>query len=194
MEIVIASDIFGKTPELEDIAARLLSNTSRVTIVDPYQGKSKEFKNENEAYTNFQQNVGIEQYKDMLLTTINHAESDLFLIGFSIGASVIWSISGEILTHGRVKAICFYGSQIRNFLGVNPKIEIELFFPEQELHFDVANLISQLSQKRNVECYMVPYLHGFMNKRSKNFNEIGYCHYLRLLREKVAWPDTSLGT
>lgn len=82
-------------------------------------------------------------------------------------------------------AICFYGSQIRNYLNVNPKIKIELFFPEHERHFEVANLISRLSQKTNVTCYKVPYLHGFMNKKSNNFNDIGYYQYLQLLKEKV---------
>jgi dienelactone hydrolase len=186
MNAIIVSDIFGRTPELEDIAVQLSSNSSGATIVDPYEGKFKEFKNEEEAYTNFQQTVGIERYKEYILKVINHSKSDFCLIGFSVGASAIWALSEEIQTYGNVKAICFYGSQIRNYLNVNPKIKIELFFPEHELHFDVANLISQLSRKTNVKCYAVPYQHGFMNKKSYNFNDIGYYNYLQLLKEKAA--------
>ena len=185
MKVIVASDIFGKTPELEDIAAQLSSTSCRAKIVDPYDGTYQEFKNENEAYASFQQIVGIERYKDYILEIINQAKSDLLLIGFSVGASAIWALSEEYPTNGSIKAICFYGSQIRNYSNVNPKIEIEIFFPEHEPQFEVKNLISHLSRKRNVRCYMVPYRHGFMNKNSNNFNSHGYYHYLQILKAKV---------
>jgi tRNA G10 N-methylase Trm11 len=54
MTIIIASDIFGRTLELEDFAADLSSKSMKAIILDPYQGKSMEFKDESKAYAYFQ--------------------------------------------------------------------------------------------------------------------------------------------
>ena len=186
MQIIIASDIFGRTPELEDFATDLSSNAIKTTIVDPYQGNNMEFKDEADAYAYFQKNIGMEQYKNIVFKNIEQnldSLSDLFLVGFSVGASAIWAISDKI--SNQAKAICFYGSQIRSFLNIDPKIEIEFFFPEQEPHFDVTKLISKLSNRKNVKCYLAPYLHGFMNQKSDNFNKTGYNKYLQLLKTKM---------
>jgi len=185
MELIIVSDIFGRTLELEDIALQLSSPEREGVIVDPYGGKYREFKDEAEAYSHFQRHVGIERYKDIVLKAVTRSRDNLLLIGFSVGASAIWAISDETPIRTNAEAICFYGSQIRNFSGVSPKIKMELIFPEYEPHFDVGYLISQLSLKSNVSCHTAPYLHGFMNKKSVNFNESAYQHYLRLLRASL---------
>lgn len=185
MEIIIASDIFGRTPELEAIATQLSSNSCKAAIIDPYEGKYREFTNESEAYSYFQQNVGIGKYKNAVLEAAARAKRNLILIGFSVGASAIWAISDKARIQKNAKAVCFYGSQIRNFTNVNPRIKIELIFPEHELHFDVRNMISQLSPKSHITCYTVPYLHGFMNKKSVNFNEASYHKHLRLLKNEA---------
>jgi dienelactone hydrolase len=127
----------------------------------------------------------MEQYKNIVFKIIKQdldSLCDLFLVGFSVGASALWALSGEIYMQRKIKAICFYGSQIRHYSEINPIIEIELFFPEHEPHFNVAKLISKLSHKKNVQCHMVPYLHGFMNKKSDNFNKTGYHNYLKILK------------
>ncbi len=190
MKTIIVSDIFGRTPELENFMAELSTDLLRATIIDPYQRIDMKFNNENEAYKCFQKNVGIEKYKSIVLNKINQIYidclDDLFLIGLSVGATVIWSLSGEISIQGKTKAICFYGSQIRSFFNIAPEIKIKLIFPENEAHFDVAGLTLKLSHKKNVECSTVPYLHGFMNKKSKNFNANGYQYYLQFLKKQIA--------
>ena len=189
MQIIIVSDIFGRTSGLEAFAADLSSNSLKAIIVAPYQGKSIDFINEGEAYAYFQKNVGIEQYKDIIFTiikqTMNDFPENLLLIGFSVGASVIWRLSDKLCNKEKIKAVCFYGSQIRYSLDIDPKIEIELIFPEHEPHFNVKDLFSQLSHKKNVNCNIAPYLHGFMNKKSVNFNKTGYSNYLQFLKAKT---------
>ncbi|MCP3901907.1 MAG: hypothetical protein GY707_19545 [Desulfobacteraceae bacterium] len=189
MKIIIASDIFGKTPELENFMAELSSDPLKGKIIDPYQGIDMKFKSESYAYEYFQKNFGIKNYKTIVFKKIkqiyNDCLDDLLLIGFSVGASAIWSISDKLSIYGKVKAICFYSSQIRSFIDIDPEIKIELFFPEHEPHFDVTNLISKLSHKKQVKSSKVPYLHGFMNKKSKNFNANGYQYHLQLLKKQI---------
>ncbi len=201
MKTIIVSDIFGKTPAVEKLASQISSNISDITILDPYQGNNMMFQNEKTAYTYFQKNIGIEQYQDSILKIINqivktmpcnavdnsavNSVDNILLLGFSIGASSIWKISDTISSPEYVRAICFYGSQIRYYLNINPKIKMNLIFPESESHFDVKELISQLSLKKNVKCKLTTYLHGFMNKNSVNFNKTAYANYVNLLQNNL---------
>ena len=201
MKTIIVSDIFGKTPALEKLAGQISSDLSDMTILDPYQGENMMFQDEKNAYTYFQKNIGIEQYQDNILKIINQIMStlpyhaadnsamnsgnNLLLLGFSIGASAVWKISDKISCPEHVKAICFYGSQIRYYLNINPKMKMDLIFPEFESHFDVKDLISQLSLKKNIKCELTTYLHGFMNKSSVNFNKTAYANYVKLLQNNL---------
>lgn len=186
MKCIIVSDIFGRTADLEHLADALSSPSITVTLLDPYEGQYMAFGTEAEAYDFFQSNVGLDGYEKILMGTIKHADEDLLLIGFSVGASAVWSLSNKKIWGKNTKAICFYGSRIRHLLHVTPKIEIELFFPDHEPHFDVDQLVARLSEKSNVTCVKIEFLHGFMNKKSINYNKTGALEYLQLLKENLA--------
>jgi hypothetical protein len=70
-------------------------------------------------------------------------------------------------------------------LTVAPAIEMDLFFPHFEPHFDVAALMSHISRGRNVRCHQTAYLHGFMNKDSTNFDADGYHQYLQIIIDRL---------
>lgn len=128
------------------------------------------FKNETEAYSYFMEKIGLDTYLAELRKKIELAHSASILIGFSIGASVILKLSNQVSSDVVKRAICFYGSQIRNFTEVIPQIEVELVFLKNESHFDVLELQAHLAKKRNVKTTQVDYLHGFMNYYSNNYN------------------------
>lgn len=128
MNIVLVSDVFGKTPALEKLGEEL--NTT--VIVDPYDGINMDFRNEAEAYSYFINKVGFDKYLSKLLEVTRSISSDTTLIGFSIGASVIWNLSANPLVKNISCGICYYGSQIRNFKEVNPLFDVELIFPKME--------------------------------------------------------------
>ncbi len=182
MHKIVVSDIFGKTSELEELCNAL---KAQVEIVDPYSGKFMHFKKESEAYECFMANVGIQAYSEMLLQKIASVSNPTTLIGFSVGASVIWKVSGNLNVDFIENAICFYGSQIRNHTEVNPCTNIDLIFPVSEPGFSVSELGNILSKKSRVEVYYTPYLHGFMNSLSKNFSHVGYNEYMK----KTIIPD-----
>ncbi len=170
MKVVLVSDIFGKTPALLKMANDL--NADR--IIDPYKGETMGFETEIQAYDYFMDQVGIEQYLALLQEHIDFTEEPVSLVGFSVGASVIWRLSETETAKNVCRGFCFYGSQIRHAIDVQPRFDIELILPRYESHFDVATLLSQLKAKRQVIASQVDYLHGFMNPHSENYDELGY--------------------
>jgi len=182
MPIILVADIFGKTPALIELSKAL----NAAGIVDPYNGMEMGFTNEAAAYAYFVDNVGFSAYLSELLKVTESLPSDCTLIGFSIGASVIWKLSENRSVNSVKRGICYYGSQIRNFTAVNPLFEVELIFPQSEPHFDVLAVQAELAKKPNVKTMQVPYLHGFMNFYSTNYSQTAYTEQLNWLRENIS--------
>jgi len=181
MSIIIVSDVFGLTPALLKIADKL----EAISIIDTYQGKMMEFENEEHAYSCFVKTVGLDNYFSVLLQAVESSKHTVTLIGFSVGASVVWRLS-EIKDEKFIKqAFCYYGSQIRKFTEIEPCFDINLVFPACESHFDVLELQNTLMKKNNVKIKKVKYLHGFMNYHSSNYNDDGYTEHLSFLCSAV---------
>ena len=180
MHLLIVSDIFGRTKALEELSCAL---DSKVEIFDPYDSVFMDFKNEEDAYSYFSTNIGLDKYASMLFEKINLLEDRVFLLGFSIGGSAIWKISELVSLKNVFAAKCFYSSQIRYYTKINPLFPINLIFPSYEEHFVISNLIFSLCKKENVQVKQFPYLHGFMNKHSKNYNTYAYNAFINSLQE-----------
>ena len=181
MNIILVSDIFGKTPALIQLGEAI----GATAIVDPYDGVDMGFEDESKAYAYFVEHVGFEQYYDVLQSELQNQISPIssmnVLIGFSIGASAIWKLSDNPDITNIQRGICYYGSQIRNLKAVSPHFNIELIFPKKEDHFDVLALQKALSQKKNVQITQTNYLHGFMNSHSDNYNQVAYLEHAKRL-------------
>lgn len=176
MQLVIISDIFGRTKSFEQLAADIVGNYDFIKLLDPYDGVFMDFVNEEKAYDYFTQNVGLEKYTQQVEETLRGIEEQTLCVGFSVGASALWVSSQNCPSH--IKGICFYGSQIRHHLHVNPKCKLICYFPKEEIHFSVDEVIPKIAQKKNVACKKTDYLHGFMNRYSNNFDEFAYKKYL----------------
>jgi dienelactone hydrolase len=178
MSIILVSDVFGVTPALLAISEKLGS----CSIVDPYKGQIMGFQNETEAYSYFTKEIGLDNYLSSLLQTLDSIDYQATLIGFSVGASVIWRLSEKKGNNLIKQGFCYYGSQIRNFTEIEPRFNLCLVFPKSEPHFDVVELQDNLRKKANVKTKKVEYLHGFMNYHSNNYNSFGYNEHINLLR------------
>lgn len=177
-ELIIVSDIFGRTPELIDLASELSGRYDQLHIIDPYDGHIIDFDSEQDAYHYFQEHCSIEKLAGLVLEKVAESNVKLDLVGFSVGASAIWFLSETRYAEIINTAVCFYGSRIRDILDKVPRFKIRLVFPVFEHHFDVARLTSVISKKTHVECTQTKFMHGFMNKRSENFDEAGYREFL----------------
>lgn len=175
MTWVVVSDIFGRTPALETLCRDL---PHKAEIVDPFNGRFMEFGCEADAYARFMKTVGMDAYASILSSALSRYASDVTLLGFSVGASATWQLSGNPLPASVERAVCFYGSQIRHNTDIDPRFPIDIVFPEHEAHFSVRGLSETLSRKPKVTIHHSAYLHGFMNPHSTNFDSDGYSRYL----------------
>jgi len=180
--LFLIADIFGRTRALESIGQQLSETVPDIRIIDPYQGLDHRFETEARAYAYFMDRVGVASYGSIITEALASPGPDTVLIGFSVGASAVWSVSGRPFSRNIKKAFCFYGSQIRQYPGVQPCFDMELIFPSQEPHFDVDELIGMIAAKDRVSCSKAPGLHGFMNELSPHFNATGYALFMDYLK------------
>lgn len=174
MHRIIVSDIFGRTKALEKFATEL---PGKVEIVDPYNSEIMEFDNENDAYSYFSSEVGLDVYTETLSGVVKASTNHVSLLGFSIGASAIWKLSTEEALHNISGAVLFYGSQIRHYTDIVPVFPVCLVFPEMEAHFSVSDLADTIKHKEGVKIHNSNFLHGFMNPQSINYNSAAYIKY-----------------
>ena len=180
--LFLVADIFGRTRALETIGQQLSETVPGIRIIDPYQGVDHRFETEALAYAYFMDRVGLKPYASILTEALAAPGPDTVLIGFSVGASAIWSVSGRPSFRHIQRAFCFYGSQIRQYTGIRPRFDMELIFPEQEPHFDVDELIQALKAKDRVSCSKAKGLHGFMNELSPHFDPACYTVFVEYLK------------
>ncbi|WP_228720445.1 dienelactone hydrolase family protein [Halarcobacter ebronensis] len=174
----MVSDIFGITQAFKKLA---LDIDNKAVIFDPYEGAVLDFADEKSAYKYFIKNVGLESYSEKLKEYIKAQTEVMILIGFSVGATAIWNISEENDLRSVQNAFCYYGSQIRYNLNIKPKFPINLVFPSREEHFSIKELIDNISDIENTSVRQVPFLHGFMNEKSLNFDLNAYALELKNL-------------
>ena len=183
--LVIAPDIFGKTPALEALANMFIAD--QTIILDPYDALGY-FTDEPSAHAHFMAQGGVEAYGEKIFNFLGDRppwEGDSILLGFSAGASALWTL-GERLSKIKL-CLGYYGGQIRHHTQIRPQFPTELIFPESEPHFDVDWLISTLLGRQNLELKRVGGLHGFMNPHSQNWDP-------DLTRTQVRYINTRLET
>lgn len=186
MNLIVVSDIFGKTESVNQLTAQLSPYYSEVTVIDPYKGQNTSFENEEDAYQHFQHNSGITKLTALLEKKIIDSKGKIDIIGFSVGGTSAWEISGKDISTNIRNVVSFYGSRIREKTNISPKYPTSLIFPASEKSFALEPVIQAVENKQNVEVIRTNYLHGFMNRESKNFSEAGYRYFSDWLAKKAA--------
>lgn len=181
MRTLLVSDIFGKTFALRALAGAVSENAE---IIDPYAGAEISFVDEAEAYAYFMKNVGLEKYCQIVKRRVTSISQPAGIIGFSVGASIVWILSEFLSPLVFQSVVCFYSSQIRYHTNIPPNLHVELVLPKSESTFDVEEFSRALSNKPKVKIHKTQYMHGFMNHLSQNFDSIGYEKYIVWLKKQ----------
>ncbi|MEZ7198619.1 dienelactone hydrolase family protein [Pseudodesulfovibrio karagichevae] len=170
MEIILATEIWGRTPHTDVLAALLRPHADRVTVADPYDGRDPHFSSEEQAYAAYLDHGGLTPYARRVKALAKQAARPVLLIGFSAGAGAAWA---AVCTQGLplLRACCFYGSAIRTMADRTPLAPVDLIFPDHEPHFDVDELAATLQAEPLVTCRRADAGHGFMNPLSENYDE-----------------------
>jgi dienelactone hydrolase len=182
MKVLLLSDIFGQHLYLDNFTSSL-THSELITIVDPYQTQRFNFTDENHAYQTFITQCGHDNYAEKILNKLNSfVNEETIIIAFSAGAAATWRAIANLPIEKQTNIkhfIGFYPSQIRHHLNLHLNCPTTLFFPHQENHFLVDNVINTLQQKPLTNCIKTTYLHGFMNPQSVNFNPQAQLRYIK---------------
>jgi Dienelactone hydrolase and related enzymes len=170
--IVIVHEIYGINQHMKYVCQLLSEFDFDVLCPNLLERETPfDYSQEEDAYSNFMENVGFTDALVIiknLLSDIKDEYKKIFVVGFSVGATVAWLCSEEQLVDG---IIGYYGSRIRNYLEISPQCPTLLFFPQEEKSFNVDELISALDNKNNVEVHKFNGQHGFSDPFSLKYNE-----------------------
>lgn len=169
--IIVLHEIYGINDHMQHVCTRLANEGFDVICPNLLPEKQVyAYSEEAIAYQNFRQNVGFDSARQQVETIsrqISREYKRVFLVGFSIGATLSWLCSQNRDLYAGV--VGFYGSRIREYTQIDPACPVLLFFPRQEASFAVDDLINTLAGKAAVRTIKVDALHGFADPWSKHY-------------------------
>ena len=122
----------------------------------------------DEAYDFFYKNVGFEVYQkiSMMVNKLKEKYHNVFILGFSVGATIAWRCCENSLCSGIISC---YGSRIRDYTHLSPASPTLLLFAKED-NFDVPSLICQLQDKQHLSVIEFDAKHGFLDSFSEHFD------------------------
>ncbi len=168
--IVILHEIYGINPHIVEVCDRYsilgydVYCPNLIHKVEPF-----EYSQQQAAYDYFKMEIGFYVHIRLLklLEELRTQYRAIFLVGYSIGATIAWRCSAFGLCDG---VIGYYGSQIRDYLEIVPKCPVLLIFAEQEPSFDPHDLVFRPEQQKNTSVVILAGEHGFCDRFSCHYN------------------------
>ncbi|MBB3111905.1 dienelactone hydrolase [Paenibacillus phyllosphaerae] len=170
--VILIHEIYGVNAHMQQVSEAFAQQ--QYDVYGPNLLAAEEpctYDQEAEAYANYMAHVGFTRASDRikeLIAELRGTYAHLYLVGFSVGATVAWLCSQE---EGVTGVVGYYGSRIRNYLDVLPSCRTLLFFAEEEKSFDVPDVSAVLDQKPKVAAVVYRGRHGFADPYSPNYNE-----------------------
>ncbi|WHY69523.1 dienelactone hydrolase family protein [Neobacillus sp. SuZ13] len=169
--IIVIHEIYGINQHMQSFCDLLSKQGFNVICPNLLEREvAFDYSQEEDAYRNFMENVGfanaLHKMKN-ILSDVKDEYEKIFIIGFSVGATIAWLCSEQDCVDGIVG---YYGSRIRNYVELSPQCPTILFFPQEEQSFNVDELILTL-EKVNIEIHKFNGKHGFSDPYSPQYNE-----------------------
>lgn len=168
--IIVIHEIYGINQHIKSFCELLTKQNLEVICPNLLEQEMPfDYTQEEAAYRHFMEHVGFNRaarkIKDLLLDIKDEYET-IYIIGFSIGATVAWLCSEEDCVDGIVG---YYGSRIRDYLELTPRSPAILFFPQEEQSFNVDELVGTLKKKK-IKAYKFTGKHGFSDPYSSRYD------------------------
>ncbi len=162
--IIIIHEIYGVTGNLLKLKSRLIKKGFSVILPSLYDDNYCGF-DEQKSYKKFYDEVGVDKgFKLIDKVITGNADSEIILVGFSVGATIAWLHSAD----KRISTVIgIYGSRIREYPDITPSAQSYLFFC-REKSFDIIPLIDELNKKNNVTACIINGEHGFYSFSGEN--------------------------
>jgi dienelactone hydrolase len=169
--VVVIHEIYGVNQHMNSFCETLRSHNFDVFCPALFTNESVfNYSQEQIAYDNFITTVGFINAKlkvSDFIRSIKRSYAEVFLVGFSVGATIAWLCSVEDEVSG---VVGYYGSRIRDYVEVEPGCPTLLFFPFEERSFLVDDLIEKLTSKNSI-AKKFSGAHGFSDPYSSHYNE-----------------------
>ena len=168
--IIVIHEIYGINQHIKSFCELLTKQNFEVICPNLLEREMPfDYSQEEAAYRYFMEHVGFNRaarkIKDLLLDIKDEYET-IYIIGFSIGATIAWLCSEEDCVDGIVG---YYGSRIRDYLELTPRSPAILFFPQEEQSFNVDELVGTLKKKK-IKAYKFTGKHGFSDPYSSRYD------------------------
>lgn len=168
--IVVVHEIYGVNQHMNSICHSLSERGFDVICPNLLEREEPfDYSSEEIAYHYFMENIGFIHATNKIKHVLHGRKEQyekVFIVGFSVGATIAWLCSEENDIDGIVG---YYGSRIRNYLQMEPVCSTMLFFPESEKSFNVNELIPCLA-KKNVLIHKISGDHGFSDPFHSNYH------------------------
>ena len=166
--IIVLHEIYGVNKFIQEQCQKFNNDGYDVFCPNLIGKPPFSYENSDEAYDFFVKNIGFEVYKEinMLVNKLKETYSNVFILGFSVGATIAWRCCENSLCSG---IIYCYGSRIRDYTHLTPASPTLLLFAKDD-SFDVHSLIGQLQDKQHLSIIEFDAKHGFLDSFSEHFN------------------------
>jgi len=167
--IILLHEIYGINPFINGLCEDYRKQGFDVVCPNLLQRGCFSYAEAQEAYHYFTTEVSFDAYQDIvrLIGQLKKTYRQVFIMGFSVGATIAWRCSE---THDCDGVIGFYGSRIRDYLDLVPVCPVLLLFAEQD-SFDVPAVIRQVRNKPMVTAQLFAAAHGYMDQNSSAYDQ-----------------------
>lgn len=165
--IIVLHEIYGINEFIKNQCQKFIE--AGYDVYSPNMIDKPPFSSEEsiEAYDFFTKNVGLEVYIEIsdFVNQLKEKYDNVFIIGFSVGATIAWRCCENSLCSGIVAC---YGSRIRDYTYLNPTCPTLLLFAKED-SFDVHAMVCQLRDKQRLTIIEFDADHGFLDSYSKRY-------------------------
>lgn len=166
--VIVLHEIYGINGFVKSTCEKFKNAGFDVFCPDMLGGISFPYEKAQKAYDHFTKHVGFEVYKEISesIKSLKEKYKKVFMVGFSIGATVAWRCCENSLCDGIVAC---YGSRIRDYANLNPACPILLLLAKED-SFDVNSLVGKLNARPHLVIHEFDARHGFIDSFNKYYD------------------------
>lgn len=166
--IIVLHEIYGVNRFIEEQCHKYIEDGYDVYCPNLLGRHPFSYDEAKAAYEFFAQNVGFQVYERInnLVIQLKEEYDNVFILGFSAGATIAWRCCENSLCSGIVAC---YGSRIRDYTDLRSSCPTLLLFAKED-SFNVSDTIQKLKNTPNLLITELEAEHGFMDFYSEHYS------------------------
>lgn len=167
--IIVLSEIYGNNDFIEGQCKKHQEDGFEVFCPNIIGKPPFPYDASAEAYDFFINNIGFDIHEEIngLICQLKSEYEKVFVIGYSVGATIAWRCCENSLCDGIVAC---YGSRIRDYVDLAPACPVLLVLAKED-SYDVQALARLLGTKQRTTILQFDARHGFLDPYSECYSE-----------------------